>query len=95
MPDTFFDDQSHTNIDFTINGLPEGEYNNCNFEACNLEGVNLSKRQFVDCEFVNCNLSNVQLDQTTFRDANFTDCKLLGPHSLMEKSASLTRSQRC
>lgn len=78
MSHSFFDDQTYNNIDFTLKGLPEGEYDNCNFESCHLEGVNLNNRQFSECIFTNCNLSNTTIEQAAFRDATFNNCKLLG-----------------
>lgn len=71
-------DKTYKNKDYTKQGLPKAEYDNCTFVGCNFEVNYLSSISFIACEFVSCNLSNTKLKETTFKDTIFTDCKMLG-----------------
>lgn len=66
--------------DFTVNGLPKGDYENCTFNHCDFSSGNLSGINFINCEFIYCNISLAKLNQTSFRSVSFKNCKLLGLH---------------
>jgi uncharacterized protein YjbI with pentapeptide repeats len=73
-----FEDQVFENIDFTIKGLPKGEYESCSFINCNLSDLNISGYSFIDCRFSDANLSLLKLNNTILRDIVFKDCKMIG-----------------
>lgn len=76
----FFEQRSEKGINFQQTPLPLGEYEDCQFIQCNLEGLDLSGYRFTNCLFKDCNLSLVQVHQTAFRSACFDACKILGVH---------------
>jgi fluoroquinolone resistance protein len=65
-------------IDFFINPLAKGEYENCMFTNSSFLNADLADILFVECEFENCDLSMAKLTNTTLRDIKFKNCKLLG-----------------
>ncbi|TNE53973.1 MAG: pentapeptide repeat-containing protein [Bacteroidetes bacterium] len=73
-----FYEETFKNRDFSTEAFPEGEYECCLFEGCNLEHVDLSEIRFLESEFVDCNLSNVKLNGTALQEVRFKDCKMLG-----------------
>ena len=78
MPEQYTQGQSFQNTDYTINELPQGEYEQCTFRNCNLKDGNLSGFLFIDCTFQGCDLSMAKINKTSFRDVKFIDCKMLG-----------------
>jgi uncharacterized protein YjbI with pentapeptide repeats len=72
--------------------LEAGEYENCQFSHCHLEGQNLSEFSFVDCSFTDCNLSLVKLNKTSFENVQFIACKMLGTRFDTCKSFGLSFS---
>jgi len=64
-------DKTFNNIDYTINNLPKGEYDNCTFSNCNFSNTFLSGISFLECEFTDCNSSSFKLGETTFKDIIF------------------------
>lgn len=71
-----FEDQILTK-DFSFE---KGEYDNCTFQHCNLQGSDFSSSLFVDCIFEHCDLSRINVNNTVFRDVQFKDSKLMGIH---------------
>ncbi|TPE45536.1 pentapeptide repeat-containing protein [Pontibacter mangrovi] len=67
-------------IDYTTQGFPKGEYENCVFDGCIFLNADLSGLVFIDCEFRNCDASMATLRDTAFREVQFAGCKLLGLH---------------
>ena len=65
-------------MDFTINRLARGEYNNCVFKNCNFYNSDLSNLVFRQCSFDGCDLSLSAFRYTTLNDIKFINCKLLG-----------------
>ena len=80
MEIAFEEDKIFDKIDFTINPLTKGEYENCSFKTCDFSNADLSDIKFLECEFSGCNLSLANLAQTALRDIKFKDCKMLGLH---------------
>jgi fluoroquinolone resistance protein len=78
MEPTYIEDKKFEQIDFTENGLPIGEYENCSFINCNFSNTDFSGIKFSLSEFINCNLSLVKLTKTAFRDIKFKECKMVG-----------------
>jgi len=74
----YFDNQIFEGIDYTLDGITKGEYDNCTFKNCNFSNVHASNISFVECEFVNCNFSNTIVANSAFREVKFIECKLLG-----------------
>ena len=72
--------KEYRGVDFSSEGFPIGEYENCLFSDCRLAGESLDNAQFVDCEIVNCDLSNVTLHKTGLKQVSFRHCKLMGLH---------------
>jgi uncharacterized protein YjbI with pentapeptide repeats len=77
MAASLIKDQVFDGHDFT-QGMPEAEYEQCQFINCRLDGANLSSTVFTECTFSNCSLSNAQLHQTALRQVKFAHCKMLG-----------------
>lgn len=80
MEQTYTEGATFEKTDFTGNGLPVGDYENCTFSHCDLSGTDLSRISFIDCDFDNCNLSTARLTETAFKEVRFNNCKLLGLH---------------
>jgi fluoroquinolone resistance protein len=78
MQETYIQDKTYDQNDFTDDPLATGEYDNCIFNNCNFSNNDLSQFRFIDCVFNGCNLSLVKLHKTVFRDIQFRDCKMLG-----------------
>ncbi|TRX63996.1 pentapeptide repeat-containing protein [Carboxylicivirga sp. M1479] len=74
----YFEEQDYQGIDFTLEELSQGEYENCLFTNCKMAEICLSNHQFTDCQFINCDFSNAQITHTVFKDVRFKDCKLMG-----------------
>lgn len=75
-----FADKVYTKDDFRDIKFEKGEYDNCTFRHCDLQGADFSASLFVDCIFEHCDVSRVKLNNTTFRDVQFRDTKLMGIH---------------
>ncbi len=73
-----FESEEYVNIDFTINKLPIGTYDNCRFTGCNFSGNHLANQNFIECIFEDCNLSNSYVKSSSFKDVSFTGCKIMG-----------------
>lgn len=69
---------SYNREDFTVNPLPKGEYDNCNFNGCNFANADIVGIVFTECTFTDCNLSNAHAKGTAFKEAEFINCKMLG-----------------
>lgn len=80
MGTNYIEDKVFEKINYTVNGLPKAEYDNCTFKNCDLSNVNLSHITFSQCRFDNCNLSLALLGQTAFKEVTFSNCKMLGLH---------------
>ncbi len=74
----FFQDQIYTDIDFTIEKLPSGEYDQCRFIHCNFSEKHLSNYTFLECDFEDCNFTNTRFGGTTLNQITFTNCKMTG-----------------
>jgi len=74
----YFSDQHVEKIEYSLQPLPKGEYENCKFSNCNFANSTVSECIFSTCEFKNCNLSLVNLNKTALRYVAFIDCKLTG-----------------
>lgn len=57
-----------------------GDYDNCTFISCQLNGADLAGRLFTDCTFIDCDLTNAKLHETALKTVAFEGCKLLGLH---------------
>ncbi len=67
-----------TGVDFSVNKMPENEYDSVKFINCNFSKSDLASISFVECFFDNCDFSLGKLNNTAFIDAKFKNCKLLG-----------------
>ena len=67
-----------TGIDFSLNKMPENEYDSVKFINCNFSKCDLANIRFVECFFDNCDFSLGKLNNTAFVDAKYKNCKLLG-----------------
>lgn len=72
------ENQPFERINYTENGFPKGEYENCRFVNCNFHGISLTNCIFRECEFRDCDLSLCNLTDTTLNDVSFRGCKLVG-----------------
>lgn len=68
------------NVDFSPQGNPVCEYEDCTFINCNFMAADISGSSFDTCVFESCDLSNAKLVKTSFREAEFLNCKMLGLH---------------
>ena len=64
--------------DYSAEGLPKGEYENCRFVNCSFANCDLSENIFLECEFEQCDLSLAKLNYTAIRDTEFKFCKMIG-----------------
>jgi uncharacterized protein YjbI with pentapeptide repeats len=78
MNDNYIDSITFKGKDYTSNGFPKGEYDNCTFINCNFSNLHLSNNEFVECNFEDCNFSNSIIKNTSFKEAVFDTCKLVG-----------------
>lgn len=76
---TFYD-QNLVKIDFAIQALEKGSYENCCFEGCQFNQVDLSKIEFSNCRFTDCIFTSPNLSLTAFKEVTFISCKLVGLH---------------
>ncbi len=65
-------------IDFALNPLAIGEYENIAFKNSFFLRSSLADIIFVDCNFEHCDMSMAKLTNTTLRDVKFANCKMLG-----------------
>ncbi|MHA8069636.1 pentapeptide repeat-containing protein [Aquirufa ecclesiirivi] len=65
---------------YTLEGLPKGEYEACIFKYCELAKLDLSEYSFIDCQFHDCNLSLVKMGNTKWQNVSFMNCRLQGLH---------------
>jgi uncharacterized protein YjbI with pentapeptide repeats len=73
-------DEHFEKIDFTVDGVPTKDFEDCTFSFCNFANMNLSNVKFSNCEFVDCNLSLCNINGTAFRKVKIENCKILGLH---------------
>lgn len=73
-----FEEQNYNSVDFFVEGITRGEYDNCLFTNCNFSELDFSSFSFIECWFVNCNLSNAIINNAVFCDVILKGCKLLG-----------------
>ena len=78
MIKVYIEDKEYQDIDFTMEPLKIGNYENCVFNNCNFSSCKLSEIVFTDCEFEDCELSMIEIDKTAFRNINFKTSKLFG-----------------
>jgi fluoroquinolone resistance protein len=78
MKEEYTEGQRFTGINFSEKGLPKGEYENCDFDACVFLSADLTDVNFVECSFTNCDLSMANINRTAFKEVTFTACKMLG-----------------
>lgn len=78
MEKVYEQDKQFEGVDYTVNQLSVGDYENCHFNNCNFSESNLSKITFIDCKFDHCNLSSASINSTSFQEIIFSDCKMMG-----------------
>lgn len=78
MEKPYIENQLFEKIDFTLEPILKGDYEQCKFVNCNFSNSDLSQRNFTNCEFKGCNLSMAKLNKTVISDVVFKDCKLVG-----------------
>ena len=75
---SYSQDETIKDIDFTGDNKTAREYDSCNFINCNFSKTDLSNVIFTECLFENCNLSSVKITNTSFQQVVFKSCKMLG-----------------
>jgi len=80
MSGKYIQDGNFDQLDFTINPVPAGDYENCQFNNCNFSNFVFSAFVFTECLFTACNFSMAKLAGSAFRDVKFKDCKMIGLH---------------
>lgn len=80
MTDNYFEDKTFDSVDYSVQPLPKGEYENCSFINCVFTNADLSNIKFTECKFNSCNCSMANIAGTSIRDIQFKDCKLVGLH---------------
>ena len=65
-------------VDYTVDNLPRGEYENCRFVNCNFHNGDISHITFRECTFDSCDFSLAKMKNTALNDIHFIGCKLLG-----------------
>jgi fluoroquinolone resistance protein len=74
----YYDDIKYNAYSLVEDNFQIGEYQNCEFENCDLGCLDLSRFKFIDCTFKECNLSMAKINHTLIRDCNFIGSKMLG-----------------
>lgn len=77
---TYFTDKEYQGINYSVDELARGDYENCRFLNCFFNKVDLSNVTFIGCIFENCDLSMAKISNTAFRNTVFRGCKMLGLH---------------
>ncbi|MFL0162454.1 pentapeptide repeat-containing protein [Aquirufa salirivi] len=72
--------QTFEKKNYTLEGLPKGEYEACIFKQCEFAQLDLSEYSFIDCQFQDCNLSLVKMGNTKWQNVAFFNCRLQGLH---------------
>jgi uncharacterized protein YjbI with pentapeptide repeats len=80
MSNVFVEDKEFNGINYLVEKLPRGEYEQCTFLNCDFSGSDLSGTSFVECQFKECNLSMAKVANTAFKEVRFKACKLVGLH---------------
>lgn len=80
MEKHYFENEKFDQVDFSLQALAPGVYEQCEFIGCKLAGVNLSGIRFAECSFTDCDLTLAMLGDTAFQQVKFTGCKMLGMH---------------
>ena len=80
MERQLIEEKKFENLDFAVNKLPEGDYENCRFSICSFLNADISNINFTECEFNGCNFSLTLMTNTMLRNIKFVNCKLLGVH---------------
>ena len=80
MNKTYIADNVFKGKDFSENGLPTGDYENCAFSNCIFSNTDLSAINFYECKFESCDFSMSKISNTSFKDVTFKNSKLLGLH---------------
>lgn len=78
MKSEIVEERVFSGVNFSVEYLGVSSYENCQFENCSFNGVNLSHLGFLECKFVNCDLSSANLNNTSLKDIEFVNCKMLG-----------------
>ena len=78
MKHPFITDKTYKGIDYSLNKLPKGEYENCTFDSCSFSRSDLTNISFMECTFMGCDLSNAQFKNTSIKETVFENCKMLG-----------------
>jgi uncharacterized protein YjbI with pentapeptide repeats len=78
MEQEHMEERTFDRIDFALNPLAKGDYENCAFTNSSFLNSDLADIIFVECGFENCDLSMARLTNTTLRDITFKNCKMLG-----------------
>ena len=78
MGEEFIHDKVFGGADYSGQGFPYGEYENCSFVNCKFAGADLSGSKFTDCRFEGCDMSLAGLHNTILNNVFFKECKMLG-----------------
>lgn len=78
MDSIYIEGETFERVDYTLQPLPKGEYENCSFIGCNFSDSDLTSFVFTQCNFDDCNISMAKVAKTAFREVVFRNCKLLG-----------------
>lgn len=65
-------------VDYSVEGVPIGEFENVLFSGCNFGRTDLSGVVFWECVFEDCDLSLTTVTDASFHDVRFVGCKMLG-----------------
>lgn len=76
----YFESKDYQRIDFSKEGLPKGEYDQCRFLECDFSNCDFSGIVFTECIFSGCNLSLVKTSQSAFREVEIKESKVMGVH---------------
>ena len=77
---SYTENEEFSNLSFTTDKLPRGEYEACTFTHCDFSTSDVSAVTFMDCVFKECNLSLANISNTAFKNVQFLNCKLVGLH---------------
>jgi len=91
VSEVYFENKIFEKVDFSVEKLARGEYDNCTFIDCIFSNVNLSNYTFIECEFDTCNLSLSKFKNASLKDVNFKNCKLLGIHIQTIRTNKITK----
>ena len=72
-----YENQTIENVKMIDEVLENGEFIECVFVNCTLEGCVIERSNFIGCKFVKCNLVSLKSKYSQLKYAEFDNCNLI------------------